>query len=92
MIRNAVIEIKGKVNYSWRVASRRGAATPKIILPGLLEPVPDVVCLIDTSGSMSGKALGQAIAIVGKGFEISRAAECPSYLRGCCNASHTEGF
>lgn len=66
MIRNAVIEIKGKVNYSWRVASRRGAATPKIILPGLLEPVPDVVCLIDTSGSMSGKALGQAIAIVGK--------------------------
>ena len=66
MIRNSIIEVKGQVNYSWKRQSRRVSAYKRIILPGLLEPVPDVLVLVDTSGSMSGKALGQALALTGK--------------------------
>jgi predicted metal-dependent peptidase len=51
-IRKGVFLTAGRVDYSYRRPSRR--PVPNVILPSLVQPVPQVSVVLDTSGSMDG--------------------------------------
>ncbi len=63
-IRKGLTTVSGRVDYTYRRPSRRASATPGVILPALERPVPEVVVLCDTSGSMSEQQLSQVLAEV----------------------------
>lgn len=62
MIRNAVAQTQGKVDYTYTRMNRR--TTGQVIFPALRAPVPDVVTVVDTSGSMSQQDLAEALGEV----------------------------
>jgi predicted metal-dependent peptidase len=81
----------GAVEYTWRRPSRRqgglgwGDDTP--ILPGVHAPVPDVVLVVDTSGSMSANELGIIVREVntifrGMGVPKIRMLSCDAEVHG----------
>jgi predicted metal-dependent peptidase len=49
-IRKGLFLTAGKIDYSYRRPSRR--PVPNVILPSLVQPVPQVSVMLDTSGSM----------------------------------------
>lgn len=63
-IQTGVMRVAGMVDYSYRKPSRRAASTPSVIMPTLDRPVPDVAIVCDTSGSMTGDLLAQALTEV----------------------------
>ncbi len=63
-IRKGVGTVAGRVDYSYRRPSRRAGSSPNVILPAMERPVPEIVVLCDTSGSMSTEQLGQVLAEV----------------------------
>jgi predicted metal-dependent peptidase len=48
-------DIAGQTNFSYQRPSRR--SVPKVILPSLRQPVPNIAVVVDTSGSMSNDDL-----------------------------------
>lgn len=63
-VRYAMMEIQGKLNYTWRKFSRRSDGN--VCLPGMSAPIPNVAILADTSASMSQKAIAEGMALVHK--------------------------
>jgi predicted metal-dependent peptidase len=66
-VRAGVDAVAGAVDYSYRRPSRR-SGTPigrAVVLPALVQPVPRVAVVVDTSASMSQSALSQALAEIG---------------------------
>ncbi|MDQ4097179.1 MAG: VWA-like domain-containing protein, partial [Actinomycetota bacterium] len=63
-IRKGLTTVSGRVDYTYRRPSRRASAMTDVILPALERPVPEVVVLCDTSGSMDEELLGQVLAEV----------------------------
>lgn len=61
-VRSAVAAISGMVDYSYRRPPRRAHLHRDIVLPALLRPVPQVVIVCDTSGSMHERLLARALA------------------------------
>lgn len=64
VVRNAVANIAGMVDYSYQRPSRRQSIAPDIILPSMRQPLPTIAVVIDTSGSISDEMLSQAVAEV----------------------------
>ena len=58
-VRRSLAETAGLVNYSYNRASRHSPAN--VILPGWRKPVPSVAVELDTSGSMGGEELTEAL-------------------------------
>ncbi len=48
----------GRVNYSYRRLSRR--RVPGVVLPGMVQPVPSVALILDTSASVDGELVSAA--------------------------------
>jgi predicted metal-dependent peptidase len=63
-IRKGLSNVSGRVDYTYRRPSRRASVSPNVVLPALERPVPEVVVLCDTSGSMAAEQLAQALAEV----------------------------
>jgi predicted metal-dependent peptidase len=63
-IRKGLTTVSGRVDYTYRRPSRRASAVTDVILPALERPVPEVVVLCDTSGSMDDELLAQTLAEV----------------------------
>lgn len=61
-VRSAVAAVAGKVDYTYKRPSRRAHLNPKVILPTLRRPIPDVAIVCDTSGSMHDRLLARALA------------------------------
>lgn len=61
-IRHAMADIAGQVNFSYQRPSRR--TVPKVILPSLRQPVPNIAVVVDTSGSMSNDDLATVLGEV----------------------------
>jgi predicted metal-dependent peptidase len=66
LVRGAVAQVAGGVDYSWSRPSRRldHRVVPRVLLPSLRRPVPKVGVVVDTSGSMSEVDLAAALAEV----------------------------
>lgn len=62
-LRGELESAMSRIDYSWRGRNRRQGFTDAL-LPVLRSPIPRVALLIDTSGSMSAKELGMALAEV----------------------------
>ena len=54
----------GSVDHTRSRPSRRGSASPGVVLSSLRRPVPVVAVVVDTSGSVDDAMLGQALAEV----------------------------
>ncbi len=61
-VRSAVAAVSGKVDYTYQRPSRRAHLNPKVVLPTLRRPIPDVAIVCDTSGSMHERLLARALA------------------------------
>jgi predicted metal-dependent peptidase len=61
-VRAALATVSGAADYSYRKLPRR--RLPGIVTPGLVQPVPEVAVVVDTSGSMSDDLLARALAEV----------------------------
>lgn len=64
VVRNAVANTAGMVDYSYQRPSRRQNIISDIILPSMRQPLPTIAVVIDTSGSISDEMLSQAVAEV----------------------------
>ncbi len=74
-IRKGLSTVSGRVDYTYRRPSRRASASPNIIMPALERPVPEVLVLCDTSGSMGADELATVLAEVDgllKGVGLAR--------------------
>ncbi|MFN2504818.1 MAG: VWA-like domain-containing protein [Acidimicrobiales bacterium] len=74
-IRKGLTNVSGKVDYTYRRLSRRASALPDVVLPALERPLPEVLVLCDTSGSMDDELLAQVLAEVDgllKGVGLAR--------------------
>lgn len=60
-IRSTVAAVAGKVDYSYRRPSRRAHLHPRVVLPTLQRPIPDVAIVCDTSGSMHERLIARAL-------------------------------
>jgi|ERR1700676_3536917 len=63
-IRRSVASIAGNVDYTYRRPSRRQQSVPRVVLPAMHRPIPNVAIVCDTSGSMHELLLGRALAEV----------------------------
>ena len=63
-LRRGITDVAGSADYSYRRPSRRSAASPRVVLPALRRPVPEVAVVCDTSGSMTDGLLGEVLAEV----------------------------
>ena len=63
-IRKGISLVSGRVDYTYRRLSRRATAVPNVVLPAMERPVPEVVVLCDTSGSMDDTLLAKVLAEV----------------------------
>jgi predicted metal-dependent peptidase len=61
-VRAALATVSGAADYSYRKLPRR--RLPNIVTPGLVQPVPEVAVVVDTSGSMDDGLLARALAEV----------------------------
>jgi predicted metal-dependent peptidase len=62
ILRNAVAELRGLVDYTYRRPCRRQAAFGQVIMPSMFTPNPNPAVVIDTSGSMSDTDLSACLA------------------------------
>ncbi len=63
-MRTGIASVAGCVDYSYMRPSRRASVAGDVILPALRRPLPTVAVVIDTSGSMSERLLGEVVAEV----------------------------
>jgi hypothetical protein len=63
-VRRAVAWTHGQSDYTYSRPSRRGAASPHVVLPGLRRPTPGVAVVVDTSASVDDRLLAQALGEV----------------------------
>lgn len=63
-LRRAVGWTAGAHDYTYSRRSRRQAASPQVILPGMRRPCPQVAIVVDTSASMDDGLLAQALGEV----------------------------
>lgn len=62
LVRRAMADTSGAVDYTYRRPSRRQSVIGNVVLPSLRRPVPDVAVVVDTSGSMGDREVAHALA------------------------------
>jgi predicted metal-dependent peptidase len=66
VVRRTCATVAGMKDYTYSRPSRRTGAVANVVLPAMRAPrPPQVACVVDTSGSVSDKMLGQAIGDMG---------------------------
>ena len=63
-VRRGIHSVAGAVDYTYRRPSRRARALPRVVLPALWRPLPEVAIVCDTSGSMSEDLLAEVLSEV----------------------------
>jgi predicted metal-dependent peptidase len=63
-VRRSIASVAGNVDYTYRRPSRRQQSAPRVVLPAMHRPIPNVAIVCDTSGSMHELLLGRALAEV----------------------------
>jgi predicted metal-dependent peptidase len=63
-LRMAIAYVRGKADYTYYKQNRRQAMRPDVILPGMVQPIPNIAVVLDTSGSISEDDLRNATSEV----------------------------
>ncbi|MGH9225407.1 MAG: vWA domain-containing protein [Acidimicrobiales bacterium] len=63
-VKKGLTAVSGRVDYTYRRPSRRASCMGSVIMPAMQKPLPEVVILCDTSGSMDNDLLAQVLAEV----------------------------
>ena len=63
-VRKGLTAVSGRVDYTYRRPSRRAACLGNVIMPAMEKPTPEIVILVDTSGSMDNDLLALVLAEV----------------------------
>jgi len=63
-IKHTMADIAGMVNYTYARPSRRQHSVPRVVLPSLRQPVPNIAVVVDTSGSMSNDDIATVLGEV----------------------------
>lgn len=103
IIRGAVAYKSGAVDLTWKRPSRRqagvGYGVGRPIVPAMHQPVPDVACVVDTSGSMSERDLAAAaseltgvLAAVGAAVTVVACDATVHGLRECKTINEAVGL
>ncbi|MFC7720410.1 vWA domain-containing protein [Nonomuraea recticatena] len=82
LVRRSLAQASGRVDYSYRRPSRRDVQG--VVLPSLVRPLPRVVVLVDTSGSVTEPALRR---VLGEIDGILRACGTGQVEVVCCDAA-----
>jgi predicted metal-dependent peptidase len=59
--RNAVATVRGSTDYSYGRVNRRQAAYGRVVMPSMVDNVPNILIIADTSGSMSESDLAEVM-------------------------------
>ncbi len=62
LVRQAVADASGAVDYRYERPSRRQSCFGRIVVPSLRRPEPRIAVVVDTSGSMGGELLSAAMS------------------------------
>jgi predicted metal-dependent peptidase len=90
-VRSGIDVASGAVDYSYRRPSRR-AGSPigrDVLLPALIQPLPRVAVVVDTSGSMSEDALSRALAEISGILRSSGVSRSRLTVLACDTAVHS---
>ena len=63
-LRMAIAYVRGKADYTYYKQNRRQSMRPDVILPGMVQPIPNIAVVLDTSGSISDDDLRNTMAEV----------------------------
>jgi predicted metal-dependent peptidase len=63
-VRRAAGWASGRTDYTYSRPSRRQSSAPRVLLPGMRRPVPQVAVVVDTSASVDDVLLGRALGEV----------------------------
>jgi predicted metal-dependent peptidase len=61
-LRMAIAYVRGKADYTYYKQNRRQSMRPDVILPGMVQPIPNIAVVLDTSGSISDDDLRKALS------------------------------
>lgn len=90
IIRGSIAHKTGSVDLHYSKVSRRqagiGYGIGKPILPALRSPIPKVACILDTSGSMTGKDLTAALSEI---RSVLQTVNCHVTFCACDAAVHS---
>lgn len=86
-VRSAAAGVRrGQADYSFRKLARRTLSQPGgFLYPGMVEAIPDVALVIDTSGSVGDDWLGVALNVINR---VARSLACPVRVLSCDAAIH----
>jgi len=89
-VRSGIDLIAGSVDYSYRRPSRRTGSPigRAVILPALVQPVPRVAVVVDTSASMSELSLNQALAEIKGLLQSNTGTRARLSVLACDTAVH----
>jgi predicted metal-dependent peptidase len=60
-VRNAVATVRGSTDYSYARVNRRQGAYGRVIMPSMIDNVPQILIIADTSGSMGTTKLAEVM-------------------------------
>ena len=88
LVRNRCAQVYGNFDYSYAKPNRRSSLYSGIVMPAMVQPVPKVATVIDTSGSMSEKDLGMCMTEIKGILEAVGIGETYTYV---CDAEAHNG-
>lgn len=80
LIRNRIASVYGNFDYSYQKPNRRQALYGRLIVPAMVQPVPKLATVIDTSGSMSEKELSMALTEITGILQAVGVGEITNYV------------
>lgn len=88
-VRRAVGWTNGRVEYTHTRPSRRQSAVPRVVLPGMRRPTPNVAFVVDTSGSVDDALLGRALGEVDGALRALGVGDSAVTVYACDATVHT---
>ncbi len=88
-VRRAVGWTNGRTDYTHTRPSRRQSSMPRIVLPGVRRPIPNVAMVVDTSGSVDDHLLGRALGEVDGALRALGVGSAAVTVLSCDAAVHS---
>ncbi len=88
-VRRAVGWANGRTDYTHTRPSRRQSSMPRIVVPGMRRPVPNIAMVVDTSASVDDQLLGRALGEVDGALRALGVGSASVTVLSCDATVHT---